>query len=344
MRIGFDASPLVGGFSAGVARVAACSLERLEARAVLDVVRLVPAAGEPPARFRRRLPALVREHRLDGVHTFASASPRGLGVPLVVTLHELPWRHGVAEHAGWRHRIAALLAANRAARIVVPTEFVARDLGRRARSRARVVPWGFGPPFAVEPPPGVVDEAVLERFRLGAEPFLLAPGATREKKRLDLVLAGMERLHRRGDLRLGLVVTGRETADLRRSLGQASTAGLNRWISTLGEVTDDELAALMRLAACVPVLSASEGFALPVLEALASGTPVVVPPASAQAEVAGAAGTVVDPRDADALADAFGEAVATRGRRRYALAESVAGRTWDRTAEALEALWRELAP
>ena len=190
--------------------------------------------------------------------------------------------------------------------------------------------------------PGEIDERVLERHRLGDEPFLLCPGATRDKKRLDRVLAGLARVVERRAGSLGLVVTGPETKDLQRALGRASSAGLSRWISTLGEVPDSELASLMRLAACVPALSDSEGFALPVLEALSCGTPVVVPPGTAQSEVGGAEATLVDPDDPEALADAFLDAVATRERRRYAIAASVESRTWDRTAETIEAVWQEL--
>lgn len=347
MRIGFDASPLAGGFSAGVARVAERTLAALEERGVLDVVRLNPPAGIRQARFRKQLPGLVKSEQLDGLHTFASLAPTGIRVPLIVTVHELPWKHGATENAGWKHKLTAWLAPRRAARVVAPTDFVARDLRAGAGKHAanvRVVGWGWAPPFDVEPPLGTVDEGVLERYRLSSEPFILCPGATRQKKRLDRVIAGLERFiaKGKGEASLGLVVTGPHTKDLERDLGRVSRAGLSRWVSTLGEVGDDDLAALTRLAACVPVLSDSEGFALPVLEALACGTPVIVPTNSAQAEVAGANGIVVDPDDADALAQAFVQARDNRERQRYQLAASVREQTWHRTAEQIEALWQEL--
>lgn len=345
MRIGFDASPLAGEFSPGVARVAREILARLEARGVIDVVRFQPPPGVRAREFRKELPALARSAGVQGLHVFASFGPKLKGLPVALTVHELPWLHGVTENAGWKHRLAARASARRAERLIVPTEFVAADLrslvGRRA-DRIRVVAWGFGPPFDVEPPPGTVDESMLERYRLSSEPFLLAPGATRRKKRLDRVLHGLARSVERLDEPLSLVVTGPSTKDLERDLGLASQLGLSRWVSTLGDVPDDDLAALMRLAVGVPVLSESEGFALPVLEALACGTPVIVPHGSAQAEVAGTNALLVDPDRPDELADAFAKARRERERQRYPLAASVSHRTWDATAEAIEAVWKEL--
>jgi len=111
----------------------------------------------------------------------------------------------------------------------------------------------------------------------------------------------------------------------------------------VGEPNDDELAALMRGARCLVYPSLYEGFGLPVIEAMACGTPVVTSRGGATEEVAGGAAVLVDPLDPGAIAAGIDDAT----RRRDALAEAGRARasmfTWRRSADLVVDLWRELA-
>lgn len=347
MRVGFDMAPSVIPHSRGVGRVCTSLVQALERRARIEVVRLSPAPCSNLRRWRQaELPELARKGGLLGLHSFTSAFPlRGPG-RRVQTVHELPWLHGVRENAGWRHRAWARLGRLCADRVVTPTEHVARQLRRRSFGSAeiRTVPWGVdGATFSPEPPLHVIDEAVLERHRLGDAPYLFVAGADRQKKNLAGVLHGLAALKRRGETRLHLVVTGKDTPDLRRDLGLATRLGLSRWLSTLEEVPDDDYPSLVRLAEAVCVLSHSEGFGLTVLEALACGTPVLVPHGSAQAEVAGAAGFVCDAASEESVADAIEEAQRERHARMDVALDRAGELSWERSAEHIEALWKELA-
>ena len=110
----------------------------------------------------------------------------------------------------------------------------------------------------------------------------------------------------------------------------------------VGEIPDAELAALYRGARCVLYASLYEGFGLPVLEAMASGTPVVTSRGTAMEEIAGGAAVLVDPHDVFSIAEGIGDAE----RRREELAPLGLARasefTWQRAADQVEALWREL--
>jgi len=312
----------------------------------LEVVELRP---EPEADLRRwrqtELPGAVEREGLAGIHSFVSAFPwRGPGLR-VHTVHELPWRHGVDENADWRHRFWASLGVRRADRTLSATEVVRDELASSwlvPADKLRVCPWGVGPPFGEDPPSGVVDEVVHGRLRLPEDPFFLAPGAVRAKKNLSALLEGFARLHASG-AHAQLVVTGPETADLRRNLGLVSRLGLSRWVSTPGELSDTDLASLYRLSAGTCVLSNSEGFALPVAESLACGAPTVVAKGGSAAEVAGGAGVVVDPADPDDVARGLREALDHRRELRGAALERVAGLTWERCAQRIEEVWEELA-
>jgi glycosyltransferase involved in cell wall biosynthesis len=114
-------------------------------------------------------------------------------------------------------------------------------------------------------------------------------------------------------------------------------------VTTIDEIAEADLPSVLRLASLVPVLSKSEGFGLPVLEAMASATPVLVPRSSAQSEVAGGAGIEVDPADASSVADGIARALAEREVLRPVLAARAKEFTWDRCAETVESIWEEIA-
>ena len=111
----------------------------------------------------------------------------------------------------------------------------------------------------------------------------------------------------------------------------------------MGEVPDSELAALYRGARCVVSASLYEGFGLPVLEAMATGTPVVTSRGTSMEEVAGGAAVLVDPLDVESIAQGIAEAAARRDELVAAGLARASTFTWARTADAVEALWRELA-
>jgi glycosyltransferase involved in cell wall biosynthesis len=110
----------------------------------------------------------------------------------------------------------------------------------------------------------------------------------------------------------------------------------------VGWADDVELARLYRGAQCLVFPSLYEGFGIPILEAMACGTPVVTSRGGATEEVAGGAAVLVDPFDVEAIAAGIAEA----GRRRHELVALGRARarefTWTRVADEIEALWQEL--
>jgi glycosyltransferase involved in cell wall biosynthesis len=114
-------------------------------------------------------------------------------------------------------------------------------------------------------------------------------------------------------------------------------------VEWLGELSDSELAAQYRGAQCVVYPSLYEGFGIPVLEAMACGTPVVTSKGGATEEVAGGAAVLVDPLDVDSIATGIREAVDARdalGVRGLVRARDF---SWDETAARTLRAYQEVA-
>jgi alpha-1,3-rhamnosyl/mannosyltransferase len=287
---------------------------------------LVPAgieAVELPARSQElrmawRLPRLLRRLRPALGH-FQHALPLGLSCPAVVTIHDLSFERdpslmGLADRLTFKTFVPR--AARRADRVLAVSERTRRDLVELYGiddARIVVTPNAVDPVFAPDGEPG------------GA--YLLFVGAIQERKN---PLAAADAA---AEVGLPLVVAGPEKEPaLARELER-------RGASLRGYVTKPELAALYRGAAAVLLPSRYEGFGLPVLEAMASGTPVVAAPEPALREVAGDAALFAEPEE---LAGAVRRALAERDRLRAAGLERARLFSWEETARRTLGVYREL--
>ncbi len=235
----------------------------------------------------------------DAVHAptpLAPPAPRR-GRCMVVTVHDtVPFTHPetlTRRGAAW-HQAMIRRATQRANAIVVPTMAVAEDLARHAPGPATiaVVPHGVPAAFREE-----VGSAQVHATVTGLDlpdSYVLAVGTVEPRKGLDVLIEAMAKPYA-PDLPLVVVgPTGWGGVDL---TGLAERHGLAAGrLRVLGRISDTDLSVVLRRAAVLAVPSRAEGFGLPVLEALAAGTPVVHSDVPALIEVAGDAGVCV-PRD-----------------------------------------------
>ena len=286
---------------------------------------LVPAgveAVEVPARLQelRMAWGLPRALRRLGpaVAHFQHALPLGWDGPSVVTVHDLSFERdasamGPVDRAIFKRVVPR--AAARARRVIAVSERTKRDLVELygvPEAKIVVTPHGVDPAFGPGPD--------------GAGGYLLFVGAIQARKN---PLAAAEAA---AEVGLPLVVAGpaREPA-LARELEQ-------RGADLRGYVEKDALAELYRGAAALVLPSRYEGFGLPVLEAMACGTPVVAGPDPALREVAGDAALYAEPAE---LADAVRRAIAERERLVAAGFVRASRFTWDETAKRTLDVYRQ---
>jgi glycosyltransferase involved in cell wall biosynthesis len=279
---------------------------------------------------------------VDVVHATAIAVPP-TSAPLVMTIHDLafladpsqPTRHGLRFF-----RRGTELARRHADLVLVPSEATAqecRDAGF-APDRLRTVPWG------VDAVPVDEEAVTAARARHGlARPYVLFVGTIEPRKNLAGVLGGARALAGR-DVELVLVGPDGWNEDLAPLV--AALDGVVP-VRRLGFLPLDELPAIYAGASAFCFPSRREGFGMPILEAMAQGTPVVTSTSAATAEVAGDAALLVDPDDHDGIGVALAKVLddpvlaadlAERGRARAATF------TWARTAELTAAAYAEVAP
>jgi alpha-1,3-rhamnosyl/mannosyltransferase len=296
-----------------------------------------------PWRRGRALDARLRRLGADLLHVpaqFYGHHRARIATPCVVNVHDLTPFLAPASGRWIRHRASRLRRLARfcqRARGVIALSQHGADLCRELLgldpARIAVIPPGVERHFDAEPRD---DAATLRRHALD-RPYFLYVGGDDPHKNLGVLLEAFGRFREAGPADHELVLVGRH---------RAAAAPADARVRRLGFVADADLPALYRGAQACISLSRFEGFALPILEAMACGTPVVAARAAALPETLGAAGLLADPDDpaeaARCLLRLVGEPRLGLELREQGL-ERAAGFSWERAAAAtLDAYQRAL--
>jgi glycosyltransferase involved in cell wall biosynthesis len=242
--------------------------------------------------------------------------------------------------ARWRWKAKLWLALRQANKIMCPSEQARKDVSQAFDlpvSSIERIDEAAAPGFA----PLDDDQAiktVLARYDISSGlPIVLYVGGISPHKNLDGLVHAMGRL--KSDAQL--VIVGDEKRDSYLICGQElretiARLGLSERVSFTGFVPDDDLVAIYNAATLLVLPSFDEGFGLPVIEAMACGTPVAVSQIGALMELAGKAGLVFDPGNLDDMASAIDRLLqsdALRETLRHRGQERVRHYSWRRAAE-----------
>ncbi len=233
------------------------------------------------------LPRAALQRRVDLLHAMANVAPLRVGVPFVVTFFDvIEWHrgHDFPGNLAPRHRLSRLYRMNAMAKnsktakhVLTISHHAAKDIERTLHVPAEkmtVIPLGYST-RSVAP-----DIAILEEIGLRPREYAMAFGALDDRKNIAMLLD----LWTHQSMPCSLVVVGFEPEAL---TAVERVYGNGRNLYLLGFQSDARVRALLEQAAMFLYPSFYEGFGLPVLEAMAAATPVIVAAGTAAEEVSG---------------------------------------------------------
>ena len=291
-----------------------------------------------------RLPSLVGGARIDLYHGTKNVLPWRLGVPAVVTVHDLAvyaCPETFAWSQRWHLRLLVPRSVRAAARVIAPSEHARRDLLARLRlapGRVAAIPEGVAPSF--REPPAAAAVAELRAVHALGERLIACVGTVQPRKRVERVIDAFVRSGAAGQ-GWQLAVAGR----IRPGFAPPWLVAPPRGVRWLGPLPAHALRALYAAAEIAISASEYEGFGLTLCEAMASGCAVVAVANSSIPEVVGDAGLLVPRSDSALLAGALARLVAepeTRASLGAAARARAAAFTWEETARRTRAVYEEV--
>jgi glycosyltransferase involved in cell wall biosynthesis len=312
---------------------------------------VVQKAGNYSIAEQWQIPVALKRQGITLFHAPHYVLPPLVPCRSVVTIHDcihlmfpqyLPnWlAHGYA-------RASIEMAARRATRVLTVSESSKRDILRFVDvdpDKIDVIYNAYDERFAIEPHE---DDLVRlrERYQMQA-PFILYAGNVKPHKNLERLIDAFHLMRGRGLDDVKLIMIGDDIskyAALRRAVHRHQ---LHSSVRFLGYLPEDKLAVMYRLATVFVFPSLYEGFGLPPLEAMASGTPVVTSNVSSLPEVAGDAAVLVDPYDPQAIADGIERVLNDRDLRDTLRRKGLARAkqfSWEDSVRRVRAIYDEVA-
>jgi glycosyltransferase involved in cell wall biosynthesis len=366
LRIGIDgrafASPAAGirRYVRGLTRALLALGEPLEivalggrdSSAIPAGTQFVAEPPHPPTNLGWTLvgvPRAARRARVDVIHAPAYTAPFWSTAPVVLTVHDVSYeRHPqwYPYRRDWARRAFYRRSAYAASHILTVSRFSAIEITAAYRipmERMTVTPLGVDEAFSP------ADTSLSQEFPAGVTPpYVLHVGDLHERRNLPMLVDALLAARRHGGTAapLSLVLAGTDRGVGKAICATAARAGAADAVVLLGTVTEKRLRALYRGASALVYPSFYEGFGLPLIEAMACGTPVIASHVTSIPEVVGDGGMLIDPGDTNAWATAILAVVTdehVRARLRAAGLRRAAYFTWERTARLTLEAYRRVA-
>lgn len=314
-----------------------------------NLTKLVVSIPHYSIAEQTRLSKILASQNFDLVHFANFNHPILYRRPFVVTIHDLimqlyPSPKQKSPIRRWPY-LLTMSDCKRAKKIIVPSVATKKDLVvtlKFPETKIVVTPEGSEPVFREHSEREKI--AVRERLKLPRKYLLFVSRWEKYKGLLELIEAHEQLVKKYPDL--GLVIAGKPVSpDSEMALLVQQKQQANGSIITPGFVTDEDLAAMYSASAVYVHPSYYEGFGIMILEAFASGVPVITCNISSLPEVVGDAGLLVEPKNSLELAKAI-ERILTDDNLAYDLIkrglERVKQYSWRRMAEQTLAVYKDV--
>jgi glycosyltransferase involved in cell wall biosynthesis len=304
-----------------------------------DNVTVVPISGKGPL-WHKKVGNDINEYADHFLSALSYLTPQFVSKPVTLMVYDLIAFNKVAKpqkRAQLIEKATLKRAVAKAERIIAVSESTARDLAERypeAQPKTDLAFPGVDSMFRDHP------EAELRplRDRLKLREFILSTGTIEPRKNLARLVKAYSFLPEALRERYPLLLVGKLGWDHQEVFDAIAETRMGSFVRHVGYVSDQDLAGLYSAATVFAYPSLYEGFGLPVVEAMASGTPVITSNVSSMPEAAGDAAVLVDPLQPKDIATALRtllESPAEQDKLTTAGLAQAKKFTWDKTAEAV---------
>lgn len=257
------------------------------------------------------LPRIVKKYNLDLLHCTGNTGPLALSLPLLLTVHDIIYLERFRQKGSyyqifgnWYRRWLVPYLVQKAFKIITVSD------SEKARisgffdipgNKIELIYNGVNEIFASQPSAKLISE-FKNLYRL-PDSYMLFFGNTDPRKNTQCLLRAYTLYVQKTADPVILVITGLKKSDVSNMLSDISERPLLKYIIVLDYLPFKYLPLLYRFAKLFLYPSLREGFGMPILEAMASGTPVLTSNVSSMPEVAGEAAWLIDPSDPKDIAN-----------------------------------------
>lgn len=317
-----------------------------------EIVKTAPASY--PIWEQKMLPDLCRQHKIDLLHATSNTAPVSLKIPLVVTIHDIIYLEKWLLTSGtYYQRFGALYRrwnvpriAKNAAQIVTVSNYEKEKIQSKLKipdKKIRTIYNACSNHFFSETSAEEL-ETLKEKMNL-PERFVLFLGNTDPKKNLPNVLLSLAILKKKNKLDFTLVMPDFGKENLLKLLRFQGNEHLIENIMLTGYIPNNELPGLYKLSLLFLYPSLRESFGIPILEAMASGTPLICSNTSAIPEIAGKGACYINPSNPEDIAEKIEEVLKNNSLRNELIEygyKRAAMFSWKKTANKLLELYNEI--
>ncbi len=299
------------------------------------------------------LPQYCNKVKADVLHCTASTAPLQLKQPLVLTLHDVIFLEQSYDKASWYQRLGKTYRSTiihsivrNAERIITVSEYQKNIIAEKLsvpREKISVIYNGVDDRFFINYSEEKIS-VVLRKYKL-SRGYIFFMANTDPRKNTAGVLQAYSMLIKQHQSAPRLVIKGLNTEQLREHLEHEKLGHLINHIDLIGYVDYNDLPLIYQGASMLWFPSFSEGFGLPIIEAMAGGVPVITSNLSCMPEIAGDAALFINPYQPQTITDAAIKIISDKATASY-LSQRGKGKasffTWDNAARQLVQVYNEI--